>query len=62
MAEGDLRFTLRKSCRDNTEHAAVLYSLSCTSHLNDVGPEKWLRYAVENIREWPTNRVHNLLS
>ncbi|MHC3320172.1 transposase domain-containing protein [Salmonella enterica] len=39
----------------------VLYSLSGTGCLNNVGPEKWLRYAVENIREWPANRVHNLL-
>lgn len=45
-----------------SEHAAVLYSLSGTDRLNNMGQEKWLRYAVENIREWPANRVCNLLS
>ncbi|MDC9144374.1 transposase domain-containing protein [Escherichia coli] len=32
------------------EHAAVLYSLIGTCRLNNVEPEKWLRYVIEHIR------------
>ncbi|MCN5733720.1 transposase domain-containing protein, partial [Escherichia coli] len=24
-------------------------------------PEKWLRYVIEHIQDWPANRVHDLL-
>ncbi|EMY6829331.1 transposase domain-containing protein, partial [Escherichia coli] len=24
--------------------------------LNNVGPEKWLRYVIEHIQDWPANR------
>ena len=24
-------------------------------------PEKWLRYVIEHIRDWPANRVRDLL-
>ncbi|MCZ5583678.1 transposase domain-containing protein [Escherichia coli] len=34
------------------EHAAVLYSLIGTCRLNNVEPEKWLRYVIEHIRDW----------
>ncbi|HGE9246334.1 TPA: IS66 family transposase [Escherichia coli] len=44
------------------EHAAVLYSLIGTCRLNNVEPEKWLRYVIEHIQDWPANRVHDLLS
>ncbi len=39
------------------EHAAVLYSLIGTCRLNNVEPEKWLRYVIEHIQDWPANRV-----
>ena len=32
------------------EHAAVLYSLIGTCRLNNVEPEKWLRYVIEQYR------------
>ncbi len=43
------------------EHAAVLYSLIGTCRLNNVEPEKWLRYVIEHIQDWLTNRVRDLL-
>lgn len=43
------------------EHAAVLYSLIGTCRLNNVEPEKWLRYVIEHIQDWPGNRVRGLL-
>ncbi|EEV6961283.1 TPA: IS66 family transposase [Escherichia coli] len=43
------------------EHAAVLYSLIGTCRLNNVEPEKWLRYVIEHIQDWPANRVRELL-
>lgn len=43
------------------EHAAVLYSLIGTCRLNNMEPEKWLRYVIEHIQEWPANRVCDLL-
>ncbi|WP_447309042.1 IS66 family transposase [Escherichia coli] len=41
------------------EHAAVL-SLIGTCRLNNVEPEKWLRYVIE-LQDWPANRVRDLL-
>lgn len=38
------------------EHAAVLYSLIGTCRLNNVEPEKWLRYVIEHIQDWPANQ------
>lgn len=43
------------------EHAAVLYSLIGTCRLNNVEPEKWLRYVIEHIQDWPANQVRDLL-
>ncbi len=43
------------------EHAAVLYSLIGTCRLNNVEPEKWLRYVIEHIQDWPANRIRDLL-
>ncbi|MCK3505850.1 transposase domain-containing protein, partial [Escherichia coli] len=43
------------------EHAEVVYSLFCTSRMNNVEPEKWLRYVIEHIQDWPANRVRDLL-
>ncbi|MCV4337950.1 transposase domain-containing protein, partial [Escherichia coli] len=43
------------------EQAAVLYSRIGTCRLNNVEPEKWLRYVIEHIQDWPANRVRDLL-
>lgn len=43
------------------ERAAVLYSLIGTCRLNNVEPEKWPRYVIEHIQDWPANRVRDLL-
>ncbi len=32
-----------------------------TCRLNNVEPEKWLRYVIEHIQDWPANRVRDLL-
>ncbi|KXL94013.1 hypothetical protein AUS49_22315 [Escherichia coli] len=48
-------------CGSGGEHAAVLYSLIGTCRLNNVEPEKWLRYVIEHIQDWPANRVRDLL-
>ncbi|MBY0803124.1 transposase domain-containing protein [Escherichia coli] len=39
------------------EDAAVLYSLIGTCRLNNVEPEKWLRYVIEHIQDWPARSV-----
>ncbi len=31
-----------------------------TCRLNNVEPEKWLRYVIEHIQDWPANRVRDL--
>ena len=31
------------------------------SYSMDVEPEKWLRYVIEHIQDWPANRVRDLL-
>ncbi len=36
-------------------------SLIGTCRLNNVEPEKWLRYVIEHIQDWPANRVRDLL-
>lgn len=43
------------------EYAAVLYSLIGICRLNNVEPEKWLRYVIEHIQDWPANRGRDLL-
>ncbi|WP_074441231.1 transposase domain-containing protein, partial [Escherichia coli] len=42
--------------------AAGLYSLISTGRLNNVEPEKWLRYVSEHIQDWPASRVRELLA
>ncbi|MDF0433744.1 transposase domain-containing protein, partial [Escherichia coli] len=41
--------------------AGCMYSLIGTCRLNNVEPEKWLRYVIEHIQDWPANRVRDLL-
>ncbi|WP_261127374.1 IS66 family transposase, partial [Serratia marcescens] len=43
------------------ERAAILYSLIGTCKLNGVEPERWLRYVLSHIQDWPANRVRELL-
>ena len=56
-----LRLTRLAVSDSGGEHAAVLYSLIGTCRLNNVEPEKWLRYVIEHIQDWPANRVRDLL-
>ncbi|WP_250110015.1 transposase domain-containing protein, partial [Escherichia coli] len=57
-----LWYNQEQKCKGiNDEHAAVLYSLIGTCRLNNVEPEKWLRYVIEHIQDWPANRVRDLL-
>ena len=56
-----LRLTRLAVSDSGGEHAAVLYSLTGTCRLNNVEPEKWLRYVIEHIQDWPANRVRDLL-
>ncbi|MCW7186283.1 transposase domain-containing protein [Escherichia coli] len=42
------------------EHAAVFVLADRHMRLNNVEPEKWLRYVIEHIRD-PANRVRDLL-
>ena len=55
-----LRLTRLAVSDSGGEHAAVLYSLIGTCRLNNVEPEKWLRYVIEHIQDWPANRVRDL--
>lgn len=43
------------------ERAAVLYLLVGTCRLNGVEPEAWLHYVLENIQDWPVNKLCDLL-
>ncbi|EGO7537398.1 transposase domain-containing protein, partial [Escherichia coli] len=43
------------------EHAAALYSQIGTCRLDNVEPEKWLRYVIEHTQDRPANRVRDLL-
>lgn len=43
------------------DRAAVLFSLLGTCRLNNVEPEKRLRYVIEHIQDWPANWVRDLL-
>lgn len=43
------------------ERAAILYSLIGTCRLNGVEPEAWLRYVINHIADWPSNKVQDLL-
>ncbi len=44
----------RFECKTAIDSDAIL-------HLNNVEPEKWLRYVIEHIQDWPANRVRDLL-
>ncbi len=42
-------------------YAAMIYSLLGTCKLNDVAPFEWLKYVLENINEYPINKLEELL-
>ncbi|EED0148582.1 TPA: transposase domain-containing protein, partial [Escherichia coli] len=37
------------------------YQYGSGEPLTNVEPEKWLRYVIEHIQDWPANRVRDLL-
>lgn len=43
------------------ERAAGIYSLIGTAKLNDIDPEAYLRYVLEQIAEYPINKIQELL-
>jgi transposase len=46
---------------DGGERAAAIYSLLGTAKLNDMNPEAYLRYVLEQIAEHPINKIEELL-
>ncbi|EFN6235749.1 transposase domain-containing protein [Escherichia coli] len=38
-----------------------MYTLISVYHLNNVEPDKWLRYTIEHIRSYSVNLTHDLL-
>ena len=56
------RWHLLKNIGDEPERMMYRYMpLIGTCRLNNVEPEKWLRYVIEHIQDWPANRVRDLL-
>ncbi len=39
----------------------MLYLRIGTCRLNNMDPEKWLRYVIEHIQDWPANWIRDLL-
>lgn len=68
LAENALRIV--SLCRKNYlffgsdhggERGALLYALIGTCRLNDIDPEAYLRYILNELPEWPSNKVAELL-
>ena len=43
------------------QSAAVIYTLLGTAKLNDINPQAYLRFVLERIADWPSNRIDELL-
>lgn len=53
---------VKRNCNDHGgEHGALLYGLIGTYRLNSIDPEAYLRYLLSVLREWPSNKVAELL-
>lgn len=46
---------------DGAQTAAIIYSLLGTARLHKVNPYEWLKHVFEVMRDYPANRVHELL-
>ena len=46
---------------DGGERAAAIYSLIGTAKLNGLDPERYLRYVLTHIAEYPINKIEDLL-
>lgn len=43
------------------ENAAIMYTLMVTCKLNGIDPEAYLRYVIDEISDWPSKRLKELL-
>ena len=43
------------------QSAAVIYTFLGTAKLNDINPQAYLRFVLERIADWPSNRIDELL-
>jgi hypothetical protein len=46
---------------DGAQTAAIIYSLLGTARLHKVNPYEWLKHVFEVMRDYPVNRIHELL-
>lgn len=46
---------------EGAKRSAMFYSFFASCKLNKLNPQKWLEYVLENIANYPANRVHELL-
>jgi transposase len=46
---------------EGAKRSAMFYSFFACCKLNELNPQKWLEYVLENIADYPVNRVHELL-
>lgn len=44
------------------ERTAAMYSLTITAELNGAGPRAWLADVLRRIDDYPTSRLHELLT
>lgn len=46
---------------NGAKRSAMFYSFFACCKLNDVNPQKWLQYVLENIADCKVNKLHELL-
>ena len=46
---------------EGAKRSAMFYSFFACCKLNNINPQKWMEYVLENIADYPANRVHELL-